>query len=200
MPTTSGPGWAPRCGWCARRVPSPGRPQPLDARQLDAHVGLDLVLGHDRAAVRAHDLAGIWKLRSFSSMMRDVARDDRRCRRWSAALHGRGCRPWAGPTPGADGGRNPHPHRACRAARRRWWHRDRLDDGLEARIGGATGPDRLAQRRGAGGRGRQRQLDLGRARLDAASAWPVAPPRPGHRGDRTGLVILRRRGSRLGRR
>ena len=52
----------------------------LDARQLDARVGPDLVLGHDRAAVRRRrPVAGIWKLQQ---LLLDDAGCCARGRRW----------------------------------------------------------------------------------------------------------------------
>ena len=86
------PGWAPRCG-CERAASaiarSSARPSMRDS--LTCTSGLDLVLGHDRAAVACRRPGpGSAKLRSFSSMMRDVRGVVHRRRRSGAAAGARG--------------------------------------------------------------------------------------------------------------
>ena len=135
MPTTSRPGMG-----ASMRMLSRGQRhgqvvgEALDARELDASVGPDLVLRHDRARVRADDVAGIWKLRSFSSMMRTL-----RSWSWSAASAVSLARSSSVTRGSATGARSGNGGARPRRRRRRW--RARLASVADgARRGAERGP------------------------------------------------------------
>ena len=68
------PGWAPRCGWSAPRAPSPGRPtRPSMRDSLTRTSGFTSYWVTTGPLLTPTTWAGIWKLRSFSSMMRVLA-------------------------------------------------------------------------------------------------------------------------------